>query len=105
MHTNQLELVGSLHERSPLRLSPAAVPIMDCWIEHRSTQIEAGQQRQVTAQVRSVAIGPLAEQLEKLPLGQLARFTGFLATPVQRKGVSSAPRLVFHLQAFQLLNQ
>ena len=105
VNANRLELQAHVAERSPLRFSPAGIPVLDCMLEHRSEQMEAGSKRQVTAMVKTVAIGPLAEQLDKLTLGQEARFTGFMATPAQRGGVVRSPRLVFHLQAFQVTEQ
>lgn len=98
---NRLELTARLVDRAPLRLTPAGIPVLDCVLEHQSEQVEAGSRRQVNAQIRSMAVGPLAEQLERMEMGCEARFAGFLATPARRGGVVKTPRLVFHLQAFQ----
>ena len=98
---NQLELTAELVERGPLRMTPAGVPVVDGVLMHTSEQPEAGSVRKVSVRVACVAIGPMAEQLNRLSLGQPARFSGFLTTPVRRgAGVSSSTRLVFHLQGF-----
>jgi len=54
-----------------------------------------GQQRQVKANVRAIALGTLAERLVSQQLGSAWQFSGFLASPRNGK------YLVFHIQDFQ----
>ena len=68
---------------------------MDLRLEHESTVDEAGEPRQVKASLKTIALGTLAERLDRQPLDDTLRFLGFLATPRNGKGV------VFHLQEFQ----
>ena len=105
---NHWVLMASVVERQPLRLTPAGIPVCDCVLEHGSTQIEAGDLRQVTTRVRAIAMGVMAERLDRQELGRAARFEGFLATPARgrRHDASSAPArptLVFHIQDMTLL--
>ena len=89
-------------EHTALRQTPAGIPVLDCWLSHQSEQVEAGSKRQVQAHIKAVAVGAVADQLKHCELGKNIRFSGFLSSPIQRKGAVGAPRLVLHIQAFQL---
>jgi primosomal replication protein N len=91
---NQLELTACIAEVKPLRYTPAGLPALDIRLEHESSFQEAGQERQVKADVKAVAFGTLAERLAKQAIGSVWRFSGFVATPRNSKN------LVFHIQAF-----
>jgi primosomal replication protein N len=56
---------------------------------------EAGLTRQVKASVKAVALGAVAERVQRQPIGSVWRFSGFLATPLNGKSV------VLHVQEFQ----
>ena len=94
---NSLRLTGVLVQMASLRYTPAAVPVIDLLFEHQSQQIEAGQPRQVTLQLKAVAFGPLAESLARIGLGTALQLLGFLTNARNGKGV------VFHVQAFKLI--
>lgn len=91
---NQLILTAAIAEQSSLRYTPAGLPALDLRLEHESRLEEAGQDRQVTASVKAVAFGSLAESLARQPIGSHWRFKGFVATPRNGK------HLVFHIQEF-----
>ncbi len=95
---NQIVLTACIAEVSALRYTPVGLPALDLRLEHESDIEEAGQQRQVKASVKTVAIGALAERLVQLPLGSLWRFTGFIASPRNSKNV------VLHIQNFQSIS-
>jgi primosomal replication protein N len=92
---NHVVLTACIAEVSALRYTPAGLPALDLRLEHESTIEEAGQQRQVRASVKTVALGGMAERLVRQALGTQAEFTGFLASPRNSKN------LVFHIQDFQ----
>ncbi|GGH58156.1 primosomal replication protein N [Comamonas phosphati] len=92
---NRVALTGTLAELAALRYTPAGLPALDLRIEHSSQQAEAGSQRSVTASVKAVAFGPLAEKLARQAPGSQWRFQGFLATPRNTK------MLVLHIQDIQ----
>jgi primosomal replication protein N len=92
---NHVELSACLAEVSALRYTPAGLPALDLWLEHESELEESGQKRQVKANVRSIALGQVAERLVPQKRGSLWRFTGFVASPRNSKS------LVFHIQDFQ----
>jgi len=84
-----------ISEAKPLRYTPAGLPALDMRLEHLSRTTEAGQEREVKAEIKAVAIGALAERLAGHEIGSPWRFTGFLATPRNGRNV------VFHVQDFQ----
>ena len=92
---NHVELSACIAEVSTLRYTPAGLPALDLRLEHESQVQELGQQRQVKANVRAIALGHQAESLVSQKLGSVWRFNGFLASPRNGK------YLVFHIQDFQ----
>jgi len=91
---NQLALTARIVEMSAPRHTPAGLPALDLRLEHESRIDEAGQQRQVKAALRAVALGEMAERLGTASIGSGGRFTGFLASPRNARSV------VFHIQDF-----
>jgi primosomal replication protein N len=91
---NQVVLTACLAEANALRYTPAGLPALDVRLEHESEIEEAGQRRQVTAAVKAVAFGSVAETLVRQSIGSAWRFTGFLATPRNGK------HPVLHIQSF-----
>lgn len=77
---NTVEISGILVERSALRYTPAAVPVLECIIEHRSVQLENGIPRQVECRVMAVALGEVTRILQFVELGASLSLTGFLAS-------------------------
>ena len=92
---NRTDLTAGIAELQALRYTPAGLPALDMRLEHESTVQEAGQARQVKATVKAVALGAVAERIQKQSLGSIWRFSGFLATPRNGKSV------VLHIQEFQ----
>jgi primosomal replication protein N len=92
--SNQLVLTAAIAELAAPRFTPAGLPALDLRLEHESRALEAGQERQVTASVKAVAFGALAERLARQDIGSHWRFSGFVATPRNGKN------LVFHIQEF-----
>ncbi len=79
-------LTASVAEIAAQRYTPAGIPAIDLQLEHESTQLEAGQSRQVKLKLRAVALGPTAETLAKTTIGKQAKFKGFLASAKNGKG-------------------
>ena len=78
-----------------MRYTPAGLPALDMRLEHGSDVQEAGQARQVKANLKAVARGSVAERLVQQPLGLEFKFTGFISSPRNSK------QIVFHIQDFQ----
>lgn len=77
--TNQLTIQGSLIELSPLRHTPAGVPVLNFRIGHSSEQIEADLPRKVEVELAAVALGNTAMLLKGAQIGEQVRLNGFLA--------------------------
>ncbi len=93
---NTFVLTAHIAEISAPRYTPAGIPAIDLILEHESSQIEAGQERKVKLNIRSLALGATADQLAKLKIGQTAKFKGFLASGKNGKGA------VLHLTDIEL---
>ena len=78
-----------------MRYTPAGLPALDMRLEHGSDVQEAGQARQVKANLKAVAIGSVAERLVQQPFGLEFKFTGFISSP------RNSTQIVCHIQDFQ----
>jgi len=94
---NRTELNASVIERNVLRYTPAGIPVSECVLRHLSSQIEADLPRQVELEITAVAMGELANDLNRLLLGKPHRFTGFLA-----KKSRNSRNIVYHITEFEL---
>jgi len=85
--SNRCELTACIAELDALRYTPAGIPALNLKLEHASSVSEAGQERQVKAVLRAVALGSTAERLAQQPVGSRWKFTGFLASARNGKQV------------------
>ena len=92
MQANALTLSGTITAIEPLRHTPAGLPLLRLQIAHRSTQTEAGMQRQVECEVGAVGIGDIATALATFKQGAAIQVTGFLS----KKGRGST-QLTLHV--------
>ncbi|NBD21481.1 primosomal replication protein N [Aquabacterium fontiphilum] len=84
---NRVELSAQIIERKVLRYTPAGLPALDLVLAHESTVTEAQQDRKVKLDVKAVALGPVAEQLNRTDIGTSLLVTGFLGAPRNGRGV------------------
>ncbi|MDO4769751.1 MAG: primosomal replication protein N [Brachymonas sp.] len=101
-HANHWCLTAQLAERGALRFSPAGIPAIDCVLQHQSEVMEAGVLRKVQVQLKAVAVGPVAEQLERQTLGMQAQFKGFLGSANRSRPGMSRSSVIFHIQSFAI---
>ncbi len=94
-HVNRLVLTACITEVDSLRYTPAGLPALNFKLEHESEMQEAGQARQVKAQIKAIGFGAIAERLVGQDVGSSWSFKGFLATPRNGKHV------VFHIEEFE----
>lgn len=80
---NRLELQGLISELSPLRYTPAGVPVLEFLLSHESEVTEAGQPRRIALNLAVVAMGDLAQMAGTISLGGIVRIQGFLA-PIRK---------------------
>jgi primosomal replication protein N len=76
---NRLVLDAQLVEIRPLRLTPGGVPVLECLLAHRSRQSEADVEREVSCELRAVALGEQARLLAAVRPGSLLKVEGFIA--------------------------
>ena len=88
-------MAARIVERDALRYTPAGLPALDLMLEHESELQQDQGTRRVKLSLRAQAIGVMAEQLQKMPLGTALRFKGFLAN------LRQGQRVVLHIQDFQ----
>jgi primosomal replication protein N len=69
LQANTVTLSGTITSIDPLRHTPAGIPLVRFQLNHGSTQIEAGIQRQVECDVSGVGIGEIATALSKYQTG------------------------------------
>jgi primosomal replication protein N len=92
---NRVVLSAQLVERGAMRYTPAGLAACDFSLRHESQVTEAGQPRQVSMEMRAVAIGEIAQRLVKLEIGAAGTFAGFLTN--QRNGRGA----VLHVTEFE----
>lgn len=98
MAENRLVIEARLIELQALRTTPAGVPVAECVLGHQSRQLEAGQWRDVSCELKAVAIGDLARVLAQAVPGVAIRAEGFIAARSLKR---RAPEL--HLNAIEFL--
>lgn len=72
--------------------------MLECLLNHRSTQLEAEVPREVEFEIKALALGGIVEQLGSIALGTELAVRGFLAP--SRKGSQT---LLLHITALQRL--
>ncbi len=93
---NRLQLDAAVVEREILRYTPAGIPILSVLLQHQSSVTEAGRARQVEMTMPAMVAGTLTDAVQRLELGVVVRFEGFLALKRQ-----NARTLVFHITELQ----
>ena len=88
---NRLVLSATLVARGAVRYTPAGLPAIDCQLQHAGSVTEDGQPRQVSLEIKALAIGALSRSLAALALGSTALFGGFLGSARNGRG------LLFHI--------
>ena len=92
---NRLVLSASLAERAALRYTPAGLPALDLSLKHESQVSEDGQPRQVSMEMKAVAIGAITQPLLALQLGASGLFAGFVTSARNKRG------LLFHITSVE----
>lgn len=81
---NQLHLQAQIQQLGLIRYTPAGLMALDASLKAESEVIEAGKPRKVSLEIKAVAVGEVARQLQALGVGGIAIFRGFLTH--QRNG-------------------
>lgn len=81
---NQLHLQAQIQQLGLIRYTPAGLMALDATLKAESEVIEAGKPRKISLEIKAVAMGEVAKQLQALGIGGVAVFRGFLTH--QRNG-------------------
>ncbi|MEY4767293.1 MAG: primosomal replication protein [Pseudomonadota bacterium] len=84
---NRVLLSARIVERQSLRYTPAGLPALDVVLNHESEVTEAQLPRKVKLDVKAVAMGPVANRLAQVAVGELIELEGFLGAPRNGRGV------------------
>lgn len=72
----------------PLRaFDTVGLPALDLVLQHESEVTEAQQNRKVKLDIKAVALGPMAEKLNRQEIGLTFGLAGFLGAPRTGRGV------------------
>ena len=93
---NQFQFVAIIAERDVIRYTPAGIPVVTAKLQHQSEQAEAGIKRLVEFEITAFAAGEISGRLNRAGLGEMFKFTGFMA----RRNRNSKS-LVFHIVDFE----
>jgi len=92
---NRLLLSATLVERAALRYTPAGLPALDLSLKHESLVSEDGQARQVSMEMKAVAIGAVTRGLLAAELGTPGLYAGFVTSARNGRG------LLFHITSVE----
>jgi primosomal replication protein N len=76
---NRFAFEAVLAQRDELRHTPAGIPAIECTLDHRSMQREAGGERRVECELHAVAFGEVALALRATGVGVPLHCEGFIA--------------------------
>lgn len=77
---NRFELEAILESKDAVRYSLAAVSILDCTVRYQGIVGETGFKQKLNFVAPARAIGSVAEELDREPLGVKIKCKGFLKT-------------------------
>ena len=84
---NRVLLSAQIVERKALRYTPAGLPALDLVLQHESEVTEVQQNRKVKLEIKAVALGSMAEKLNRQETGVTFGLVGFLGAPRTGRGV------------------
>lgn len=101
MSLNRFSLQGQVVRLGSLYHTPAGIPLLRFWLEHRSQQLEAGYKRQAYCRIEVLASGTeLSTRAQALRVGSTLQVSGFLSRESLRD-----ERLVLHSDTLDLISE
>jgi len=101
LQENSLVLTGVVVKTPKQSTSPAGIVHSQFSIDHKSSQNEAGLNRQAFVRIQVVVTGELSRLTRELVVGQGVKVSGFINRHESRNG---NPLLVLHAQQIQMIN-
>jgi primosomal replication protein N len=93
---NQLRIRGKAVAKSALRYTPAGIAVLEASFEHEGSVIEATAERTLAFEFSAIALGAVAQALDREPLGKPMMLEGFIAPRTRR-----STRLVMHITEYK----
>ena len=93
---NQLRIRGKAVAKSALRYTPAGIAVLEASFKHEGNVTEATAKRTLAFEFSAVALGAVAQALDREPLGKPMMLEGFIAPRTRR-----STRLVMHITEYK----
>ena len=94
---NQLRIHATAVAKSALRHTPAGVAVLELNFRHEGTVAEAGMARALAFEFGAVAVGVVAQALDRESLGASMLLEGFIAPRTRR-----TMRLIMHITEYKI---
>ncbi len=94
---NQVRIRATAVAKSALRYTPAGVAVLEASFRHEGIVNEAGGERSLSFEFAAVALGAIAQALDREPLGTPVLLQGFVAPRTRRSA-----RLVVHVTEYEI---
>ena len=94
---NQVRIRAQSVAKSALRYTPAGIAVFEGAFVHEGVVTEAGVERQLAFEFSAIALGAIAQALEREPLGAPLMLAGFMAPRTRR-----STRLVLHITEYEI---
>ena len=82
--------------KSALRYTPAGIAVLEASFWHEGSVIEAAAERTLKFEFSAIALGAVAQALDREPLGEPMTLEGFIAPRTRR-----STRLVMHITEYE----
>lgn len=93
---NQLRIRGKAVAKSALRYTPAGIAVLEASFKHEGSVTEATAERKLAFEFSVIALGAVAQALDREPLGKPMILEGFIAPRTRR-----STRLVMHITEYK----
>ena len=94
---NQLRIRAKAVAKSALRYTPAGVAVLEASFAHEGSVAEAEAERKLAFEFSAIALGAVAQALEREPLGRPLVLEGFIAPRSRRTA-----RLLVHVTEYKV---
>ena len=94
---NQLRIVATAVAKTALRYTPAGVALWEASFGYQGSVKQAGGERTLVFEFSVIALGAVAQALDREPLGATMTLEGFIAPRSRRSS-----RLVMHINEYRI---
>ena len=94
---NQLRIRAKAVAKSALRYTPAGLAVLEASFEYEGSVTEAAEERMLAFEFAAIALGAVAQALDREPLGRPMLLEGFIAPRSRR-----TTRLLVHVTDYKV---